>query len=382
MFFQKFSAVPSVGGFALYRLPYADHYVEIRQTEGEVEELRSPVELSGKSGFVLAPFAVTDDCPLLIIREDIKVRKDFISHKEDQQGIDSLNSTTPITHLSSTKTHSRQSYSIDFVNYHSKLLAGEFQKIVLARTAIDETTNAVAPRSLFERACELYPRMFVSLVSTPRSGTWLTATPEILLEGHSHEWQTMALAGTMKLSGEQLAFDNPPRHERCNNDIVWSEKNKEEQRLVATYIEEQLKGFSNSVTEDGPYTVRAGNLVHLRSDFRFTLKDQSQIGTLIAALHPTPAVSGLPKDETYRFILENEAKPRRYYSGFMGLLASDGDTHLYVSLRCMELLGRQYRLYAGGGLLTDSTEESEWNETEAKMETMRQCLQTRKTSTF
>jgi isochorismate synthase len=49
-------------------------------------------------------------------------------------------------------------------------------------------------------------------------------------------------------------------------------------------------------------------------------------------------------------------------------------THLYVSLRCMQLLADGYWLYAGGGLLPDSTEEQEWQETEAKMETMRSLL--------
>ena len=89
-------------------------------------------------------------------------------------------------------------------------------------------------------------------------------------------------------------------------------------------------------------------------------------------------------------ILSNEHTPRLYYSGFMGPLnlrhqPSDISpqpsdlrlqTHLYVSLRCMQVTDTQYRLYAGGGLLKDSVEEQEWMETEAKMETMRRVLKT------
>jgi isochorismate synthase len=60
----------------------------------------------------------------------------------------------------------------------------------------------------------------------------------------------------------------------------------------------------------------------------------------------------------------------------MGPLNLSSVTHLYVSLRCMQITNSLYRLYAGGGLLKDSVEEQEWMETEAKMETMRRVLKT------
>jgi len=102
----------------------------------------------------------------------------------------------------------------------------------------------------------------------------------------------------------------------------------------------------------------------------------------LQALHPTPAVCGLPKDDAFRFILDNEHTPRQYYSGFMGPLnlppsthvLPPTSTHLYVSLRCMQITSTHYRMYAGGGLLKDSIEEQEWQETEAKLETMRHLL--------
>ena len=99
-----------------------------------------------------------------------------------------------------------------------------------------------------------------------------------------------------------------------------------------------------------------------------------RVGALLDVLHPTPAVCGLPKREAFNFILDNERVSRQYYSGFMGPLLMNDSTHLYVSLRCMHICDHQYQLYAGGGLLPDSVEEQEWQETEAKMETMRNLL--------
>ena len=400
--------------FAIYRLPYANEATMITQTEGEPEEYLSCTELNGKSGFVIAPFHITPDQPILLIQGETEVvsldrrtEVDFLDRSTEEH-----NSLEPYAQQLPSSF-----YSIDFANYHSQLKAGSFRKIVLARCADERLGEGIDPMDLFFRACELYPRMFISLVSTRKSGIWLTATPEILLEGTGNQWRTIALAGTMKLEGDLLSFDSPPYEGASNfssppyegdlhkpgnapyegasnfssppyeggagvvGKISWSPKNLQEQRIVSTYIAECLEQFTDDFREEGPRTVRAANLVHLRSDFTFTLPDNAHLGNLLHALHPTPAVCGLPKREAFDFIIRNEHTPRRYYSGFMGPLnlsltphPSSLITSLFVSLRCMNIEGNHYHLFAGGGLLPDSTEQQEWLETEAKLETMRQVL--------
>ena len=352
-----------MSAYAIYRLPHADHATLIQQTEGEPVEFLSCIELNGKQGFVVAPFQVTAQQPILLIRPDKVEIFSVESGKRKEEG-DVLSAEESIAEYKST-------YSIDFANYHAQLETGLFRKIVLARCANEKTEEPIDPMELFRRACVLYPRMFISLVSTPKSGVWLIATPEILLEGKGRDWHTVALAGTMKLAGEQLGGEGETS--------TWPTKDIQEQRIVTTYIAECLEQFTGDFREEGPRTVRAANLVHLRSDFTFTLPDSQHLGDLLFALHPTPAVCGLPKRETFNFIIQNEHTPRRYYSGFMGMLDPEGDTHLYVSLRCMNIEGNHYHLYAGGGLLKDSTKEQEWQETEAKLETMRQCIAIKKT---
>jgi isochorismate synthase len=131
------------------------------------------------------------------------------------------------------------------------------------------------------------------------------------------------------------------------------------------------------VTESDVYTSRAGNLVHLRSDFSYNAG--SNQSALIDALFPTPAVCGMPKEETREFILDNETIDREYYSGFAGLLNVDGSSQLFVTLRCMKLLAKnRVRLFAGGGIMPDSVEADEWHETENKMETIKTCIATKK----
>ena len=347
--------------FAIYRLPYAHEATLIQQTEGEPAEFFFLADLNDRQGFVVAPFQVTPRQPILLIRPDI-VKSVAVSVEGKMAADTSAAEHAPVPHPSSPTS----SYAIDFANFHAQLEEGSFRKIVLARCADEQTDGTVDPMQLFHRACELYPRMFIALVNTPKSGCWLTATPEILLEGDGTHWRTIALAGTMRLEGEQLNGEGET--------LTWSTKNIQEQRIVATYITECLEKFTSDFREEGPRTVRAANLVHLRSDFTFTLSDADHLGDLLNTLHPTPAVCGLPKRETFDFIVNNEHTPRHYYSGFMGPLNAPLTTHLYVSLRCMNIEGDTCHLYAGGGLLKDSTAEQEWAETEAKLETMRRCI--------
>ena len=127
-------------------------------------------------------------------------------------------------------------------------------------------------------------------------------------------------------------------------------------------------------TESGPYPAYAGTLSHLKTDFHFSLRDNNGLGDLLKVLHPTPAVCGLPKEEAYRFILENEGYDRRYYSGFIGWLDPNGRTDLYVNLRCMHIEDERLTLYAGGGLLASSELNDEWLETEKKLQTMKRLI--------
>ena len=334
--------------FAVFRLPYAS---ECTLIVGETVELTSCAELSSRQGFVVAPFAPSASCPILLIRPE------RVSPAADVETLLASLSLTPLP--SAADKDYRTDYHIDFDNFHARILHGDFQKLVLSRSIDLGCRETVSPFALFQRACRRYPRMFISLVFTPQSGLWLTSTPEILLAGDGHEWQTIALAGTMPFS----------------ESLVWSEKNIEEQRYVATYIISLLKQFAADFTEQGPYTARAGHLGHLRSDFRFVLKDECKVGDLLQALHPTPAVCGLPKEEAFSFILQNEHHERSYYSGFMGPLSMGVQTSLFVTLRCMRLYQNGCRLYAGGGLLKDSDEEQEWQETETKLDTMRNVVE-------
>lgn len=343
-----------MNAFAYYRLPYLHHATYVAQHEGEPEVFSSVSQLNGKEGFVVAPFSPSADCPVVLMRPD-------------ETRLVAVAADVPLVDGCSWQDLGKETYAEDFACFHGQLESGVFRKIVLARKAVARVEACA--ETLFQRACRLYPRLFVALVYTRQSGMWLMATPEILLKGDGCEMSTMSLAGTQKAEPSRTVADYPVEG------VEWSQKNREEQRYVTDYIEQSLKSFTDDYSVRGPYTTMAANLYHLRTDISFRLPDTQHLGDILEKLYPTPAVCGIPKEETRRFILEHEHHPRKYYSGFVGPLLVRGKTHLFVSLRCMNILpdGSCY-LYAGGGLLKESEMEKEWTETEAKMQTIKNVL--------
>jgi isochorismate synthase len=196
--------------------------------------------------------------------------------------------------------------------------------------------------------------------------------------------------------------------------VNWGEKEKQEQQFVTDSILRDLEkaGVSLSGVESSePYTAKAGNLLHIRSDisgeipnskFQVPKEDSSTAAInrgsaerIISALHPTPAVCGLPREKAKNFILSEENYNREFYTGFLGELnlqknvqrsrtrrnvenlayrAVKKETDLYVNLRCMKIEEGKAILFVGGGITKDSVPEDEWQETVNKAETMKKVL--------
>ena len=332
--------------FVLYRLPGSVAARLLVQERSPAGRLLRIEELNKRSGFAIVPFRVSDTCPVMLIRPG---REEFIP----------LPALGPLLAAGIRRpiTWPAGGYESRFHTFMAAIGEERFRKLALSRQLILEREASFSAVESFFRACAGYPQSFVYILHTPETGTWLGCTPEIILKGGKNRWQAVALAGTQRVRhGEPIE--------------PWDNKNQAEQALVVSYLREQLSAFGIRCEEDGPYTIRYGSLAHLKTDFHFHLPDPDRLGDLLSLLHPTPAVSGLPKEEALRFIAENEGYDRRYYAGFLGWLDAFGETNLYVNLRCMRILPRSLELYAGGGLLPSSVMQTEWQETEDKLQTM------------
>lgn len=349
--------------FAVYRIPGEKAPRLLTQAEGTVRLIYDLKDLNGQRGFVIAPFRVSEMCPVVLIQSDQWGQP--LSVADDAEGTDDAEEEQETTLRMQEKetflSTCTDEYATCFHTFINALRDNTFDKLVLSRELTISQLPGFSPSSVFRAACKRYIHSYIYLCYTPQTGIWLGSTPEIILSGEKDEWNTVALAGTQPLQAGKL-----PQ--------VWDEKNRKEQDYVASYIRRQLLSLDIHSTENGPYPAYAGALSHLKTDFHFSLNDNRNLGELLKVLHPTPAVCGLPKEEAYRFILENEGYDRRYYSGFIGWIDPDGRTDLYVNLRCMHIEDEQLTLYAGGGLLASSELNDEWLETEKKLQTMKRLI--------
>lgn len=251
---------------------------------------------------------------------------------------------------------------------------GSMKKIVLSRTMTLDDMEDFQPQEAFQKLAEAYPDAFVAWVYLPESAEmWLCATPETLVSQDDVEgiFTTMSLAGTQ--SGYRT--DGSVVDEI---DALWSQKEIEEQALVGRYIIDCFKKVRiREYEEIGPRTYRAGNLLHLKSDFtvRYQEIHFPQITTvMLDLLHPTSAVCGMPKEPATQFIRKEETHDRSFYAGYLGPVHIQEKTHLFVHLRTLRWKNNQITLFAGCGVTSDSIPIKEWEETTMKCRTLGSIL--------
>lgn len=245
---------------------------------------------------------------------------------------------------------------------------GRFRKVVMARTL--ERSLPPGPFSvsrLFDSLARLYPKTFLSVVSLPGQGTWIGASPEMLLVRNDKQVvNTVALAGTMTSDSGSIGD--------------WSFKDVNEHHLVSHYIGELFRDIGIGRFErSARSSMSVGHLFHIKEEFRVDLGDRDNQGisvdSLVYGLHPTPAVGGLPKVPAISFINDNEELDRKFYSGFLGPVNFDDAIHLYVNIRCMNILDGKAVLYAGAGITRHSEPDKEWQETCSKCQMMLRALE-------
>ena len=96
--------------------------------------------------------------------------------------------------------------------------------------------------------------------------------------------------------------------------------------------------------------------------------------TVVAALHPSPAVGGWPRAEAVAAIDRLEGMDRGWYAGPIGRVGLDGDGEFAVGLRSGLIRGSAARFYAGAGIVHGSDPEREFAETETKFRPLREAI--------
>ncbi|HEY0830368.1 MAG TPA: isochorismate synthase [Candidatus Dormibacteraeota bacterium] len=251
----------------------------------------------------------------------------------------------------------------------AQLRDGAAAKVVLAREVIAHGDGVIAAGTVVRSLRAAYPSCFTYLISGADGTAFAGASPELLIRRSG----TSAFAQPMAGSVARGATDS--EDERLANEMVQSNKDADEHRLVSQFVVEALQPFSTSVSARGPEVVRFTNIQHLATSVEARLHDPAaDVLTLAAALHPTPAVGGWPREPADALIDELEGMERGWYAGAVGWIDGRGDGELAVALRCGLLWEDGARLYAGVGVMPDSDPARELEETELKFKALLTAL--------
>lgn len=346
--------------FASYRLPLNREIITVVQHHSMPERLKSLNDLHEKTGFVVSPFTESPAHETFFLQPDCV----FFSNNIAEIYIDKLAANDRFIKLEKPKNTIKTTLSEEFIGNVNKAVsamkAAEFQKVVLSKLRVEKLPDDFQPEQFFLTLCRKYPHAFVYIMQLPEVGCWIGATPEPLLTIENGTVKTVSLAGTQV--GTELETE----------DYHWSSKEIEEQGIVTNFIEQTLRSLHIAdITRLGPENYRAANLIHLKTAFEFPQAHiQNRFSDLLKALHPTPSVGGLPKDEARNFILTNEQHDRGYYTGFFGPVNINEKSAVYVNLRCLQLFDNNFVLYSGAGITSSSVAEKEWEETDNKMLTL------------
>jgi isochorismate synthase len=347
--------------FAVYKLPGKPGITLVVQKDPEAFVITKLSESLPEKGFLIAPFSRNKN-ETYLIRPDLVIRN-TVSHKQQIELTAFPENKLNIADHPCPSDTGKNDYIRLVQESINKINQGEFEKVVLSRVKSVQGMNTEKLPEVFHILCDSYPDAFVYMFSV-NGQIWTGATPEPFICSRQDELITVSLAGTRPYSENDLEIN------------LWNSKELLEQEYVTLHIEEVLKNYNiSSFAKKGPYVAKAGNLLHLRTDFTF-LKNTigKRLPFLINALHPTPAVCGMTTGKAMIFINLAEKHDREYYTGFLGPVGMDDLIQLYVNLRCLKVYKNRLLLFTGGGITHDSVAEDEWSETEMKADTLLAAL--------
>jgi salicylate biosynthesis isochorismate synthase len=246
----------------------------------------------------------------------------------------------------------------------SRIGAGEMSKVVLAREVVVSAGAAHDPAGLFGAVREQFPSCFCFCCGTPEAA-FIGASPELLVRRSGASASTVALAGSTRRSSDPSVDDH------LGEQLLRSDKDRREQRIVAERIVRALRPHAVWVEAAAePEIVKVANIQHLATPVIAQLAESHSAIELAGMLHPTPAVGGEPWPQTAGAIAELEGMDRGWYAGPVGWMDATEDGEFCVALRSAVLRDREAHLFAGVGVVAGSDPAAELAETEVKLEAL------------
>lgn len=241
------------------------------------------------------------------------------------------------------------------------ITADELDKVVLARSVRVENTEPVAILRVFRQLASSYPQCFTFAWKSGRS-VFMGASPELLAAVEDGRFRSNPLAGSAA-RGEGDAEDLA-----LGEALLASAKDQEEHRLVVEDMRRRLAGLIDDLeVPQRPVLKKMATVQHLSTEIEGGVAPGTGVLAAVAAVHPTPAVGGVPRSAAVDYIAANEPLDRGWYTGGIGWLTPQGEGEIAIGLRCGLINSTTTTLFAGAGIVADSEPGAEVRETRLKL---------------
>ena len=259
------------------------------------------------------------------------------------------------------RTTSREAWRESVEAAVDRIRGADLQKVVLAQALEADLSNEFPRAATLKRLAEKYPDCHRYFFEPDDGGSaFFGATPERLVSLRGRTVETDALAGTTGRG------ETPEEDEWLARELLDDAKNVHEHELVADTVREQLEPFAASIAAGERRVRRLATVQHLHTPITAELRDDRHVLDLVEALHPTPAVGGLPPDRALETIRETEPFDRGWYAAPVGWIDAAGNGAFAVAIRSAVATPRRATLFAGVGLVADSDPDREWDEIQLK----------------
>lgn len=240
--------------------------------------------------------------------------------------------------------------------------ANELKKIVLSRRIRLSMKGEQQPTRVLNQLRHEYPSCYTFMIRPKGTTAFLGSTPERLLSVRSNYILTEGLAGSIS-RGKSATEDSI-----LEKNLLASQKDMEEHRLVVDAIKKRLMQFSSQVKHASrPGVKKFTNVQHLYTPISAWMEQDYNPFTILKSLHPTPAVGGVPVDRAIGHIPKLELYERGWYAAPFGWLNSKGRGEFVVAIRSGLIKDEEALFYAGCGIVQDSDPKAEWEETKLKL---------------
>lgn len=237
---------------------------------------------------------------------------------------------------------------------------GELVKVVLSRRLVATSDRPFDAPSIAGRLFELHPGSLRFSIDG-----LIGASPELLVSRIGDVVRAQPMAGTTARSGD------PTLDTRSAAELLASAKNRAEHQITIDMVHDTLLPWCSYLdAEPEPSVAAAGSVQHLATMVEGRLSHPApSVLDLVAALHPTPAVGGWPRDAAIGLIAELEPSGRGRYAGPVGWVDRHGNGAFAVGIRAIDLSedASSASLHAGVGVVADSDPHAELEETRAKL---------------